>query len=398
MPKTLTEKILKGQAGELVQRSIDLIMCHDVTTPPAIKMLKKIKVKKVWDPDKIIVCPDHFVPNKDIQSAQLAKELHDWVQEQGIKHYYQLGCHGVCHAILPEQGHIKPGMIVVGADSHTCTYGALGCFSTGIGSTDAAYVLATGKLWFKVPPTLRFNLTGKLPKGTTAKDIILYIIKQIGVDGAQYKAMEFGGEVIDQLTQEEKMTICNMAVEAGAKNGIIENTQWQSDPDSKYEQVFDYDLSQLEPMVAYPHLPSNGKTITQAVEDKIRINQVFIGSCTNGRYGDLKQAAELFKNQKVKTRTIVIPATTDIYKKCLQNGLLEIFLEAGCVVSTPTCGPCLGGHMGILAKGEKCVSTSNRNFVGRMGHPESQVYLASPLVAAASAIKGTISDPRKQMV
>ena len=390
MKQTITEKILGGKAGELIDREIDLIMCHDVTTPPALKMLKKKGIKKVWDPDKIVVTPDHFVPNKDIKSAQLAKELNDWAEEQGIKHYYKLGCHGVCHAILPEQGHIKPGAVVVGADSHTCTYGALGCFSTGIGSTDCAFVLATGKLWFKIPETVRFNIIGKLRHETTAKDVILFIIKQIGVDGAQYKAMEFGGEIIERMSEEEKLTICNMAIEAGAKNGIIETEEYFSDKGCNYEKIYNFDISDLEPMVAYPHLPSNGKSISEAEKDNIEIDQAFIGSCTNGRYSDLKQAADIIKGKKVKCRTIVIPATTDIYKKCLKEGLIEIFINAGCVFSTPTCGPCLGGHMGVLAKGEKCVSTSNRNFVGRMGHPESEVYLASPIIVAHSALSGRI--------
>ena len=397
MNLTITEKILKGQAGELVNREIDLIMCHDVTTPPALKMLKAKGINKVWDPDKIVVTPDHFVPNKDIKSAQLAKELNDWAEEQGIKHHYKLGCHGICHVILPEQGHVKPGMIIVGADSHTCTYGALGCFSTGIGSTDCAYVLATGKLWFKIPETIRFNLTGKLKKGTTAKDVILFIIKQIGVDGAQYKAMEFGGEIIEQMDNDEKLTICNMAIEAGGKNGIVETEEYYSDEGCNYEKVYDFDLSDLEPMVAYPNLPSNGKTISEAEKDEIKIDQAFIGSCTNGRFSDLKQAADILKGKEVKCRTIVIPATTDIYKRCLHEGLINIFIEAGCVFSTPTCGPCLGGHMGVLAKGEKCVSCTNRNFVGRMGHPESEVYLASPLVVAASALEGKIVNPIKYL-
>ncbi len=390
MEKTITEKILGGKAGELIDKEIDLIMCHDVTTPPALKMLKKKGIKKVWNPDKIVVTPDHFVPNKDIKSAQLAKELNDWAEEQGIKHHYKLGCHGICHAILPEQGHIKPGMVVVGADSHTCTYGALGCFSTGIGSTDCAFVLATGKLWFKIPNTIRFNITGKLKPETTAKDVILFIIKQTGVDGAQYKAMEFGGEAIEQMSEEEKLTICNMAIEAGAKNGIIETEEYFSDKGCDYEKIYNFDISDLEPIVAYPHLPSNGKPISEAEKDNIKIDQAFIGSCTNGRFSDLKQAADILKGKKVKCRTIVIPATTDIYKKCLREGLIEIFINAGCIFSTPTCGPCLGGHMGVLAKGEKCVSTSNRNFVGRMGHPESEVYLASPIIVAASALEGRI--------
>lgn len=397
MPKTITEKILGDTAGNIVEREIDLLMCHDVTTPPAIEMLKKKNINKVWNPDKIVVTPDHFVPNKDIKSAQNAKELNDWAIQNNIKHYYKLGCHGVCHAILPEQGHVKPGMVIVGADSHTCTYGALGCFSTGIGSTDCAYVIATGKLWFKVPPTLRFNITGQLQKGVTAKDVILYIIKEIGVDGARYKAMEFGGEVIKKMSDEEKLTICNMAIEAGAKNGIIETKDWYSDDGCNYEKVYNFNISELEPIVAYPHLPSNGKSISEAEKDNIKIDQAFIGSCTNGRYSDLKQAAEILKGKKVKCRTIIIPATTEIYKRCLRDGLIEIFMDSECVVSTPTCGPCLGGHMGILAKGEKCISTTNRNFVGRMGHPESEIYLSSPLVAAASALEGKIVDPRKYL-
>ncbi|MBU1177954.1 3-isopropylmalate dehydratase large subunit [Patescibacteria group bacterium] len=395
MAKTITEKILGGAVGELVEREIDLMMCHEVTTPPALKMLAERGISKVWDSNKIVVTPDHFVPNKDIESAQLAKELNDWAVEQGIKHHYKLGCHGVCHAILPEQGHVKPGLVIVGADSHTCTYGALGAFSTGIGSTDCAYVLATGKLWFKVPETLRFNITGRLQPGVTAKDVILYIIKEIGVDGAQYKAMEFGGEVIDRMSDEEKMTICNMAIEAGGKNGIIETEDYKSDKDCQYEQVYDMDVSDLEPLVAYPHLPSNGKSISEAEKDGIKLDQAFIGSCTNGRFSDLQASAGVLKGKKVQCRTIVIPATTDIYKRCLKEGLIELFIEAGCVVSTPTCGPCLGGHMGVLAKGEKCISTTNRNFVGRMGHPESEVYLASPVTVAASALSGKITDPRK---
>lgn len=397
MPKTITEKILGDFAGNIVEREIDLLMCHDVTTPPALKMLQEKNINKVWNPDKIVVTPDHFVPNKDIKSAQNTKELNDWAIANSIKHYYKLGCHGVCHAILPEQGHVKPGMVIVGADSHTCTYGALGCFSTGIGSTDCAHVIATGKLWFKVPRTLRFNITGELQKGVTAKDVILYIIKEIGVDGAQYKAMEFGGDVIKKMSDEEKLTICNMAIEAGAKNGIMETEYWYSDEGCSYEKVYNFDISNLEPIVAYPHLPSNGKYISDVEKENIIVDQAFIGSCTNGRYSDLKQAAEILKGKKVKCRTIVIPATTEIYKRCLRDGLIEIFMDSECVVSTPTCGPCLGGHMGILAKGEKCISTTNRNFVGRMGHTESEVYLASPLVAAASALEGKIVDPRKYL-
>jgi len=391
MKRTITEKLLRGKAGQLVEREIDLIVCHEVTTPPAIKMLKKKGIRKVWNPEKIVVCPDHFVPSKDIETAQLVKELEDWVRKQKIKKYFRLGEHGICHALVPEKGLIKAGMIVVGADSHTCTYGALSCFATGIGSTEAAYVLAKGKLWFQVPETIRFNIKGHLRKEVTAKDIILAILKKIGVDGAHYKAMEFGGEVIEKMEEEGKLTICNMVVEAGAKNGVIENKEWFSDRDCHYQKIYNFNFSHLEPMVAYPYLPSNGVPISKAEKDNIKLDQVFIGSCTNGRYSDLKIAAEILKGRKVKCRTIIIPATTEIYKKCLRERLIEIFINADCVVSTPSCGPCLGGHLGVLARGERCLSTSNRNFVGRMGHPQSEVYLASPLIAAASAVAGKIS-------
>ena len=419
MGQTITEKILAKHSGrdsvkpgELVNAKLDLIMCHDVTTTPAIDMLKEHGITKVFDPEKIVIMPDHFVPNKDIKSAEMVRKIRLWAKEVGIEKFYELGNHGVCHALLPEQGHVKPSMTIVGADSHTCTHGALGAFSTGIGSTDLAASLATGELWFKVPPTILFNISGKLKDGVYAKDIILEIIRRIGVDGARYKAMEFKGEVIDALSIEARMTITNMAIEAGAKSGIIAADEktlaylkdrsegdfeiLQSDEDAVYEQQIDIDVSDLEPMVAFPHLPDNGKAVSD-IKEKIIIDQAYIGSCTNGRIEDLRVAAEYFKGQKVAkgTRCIVIPATTDIWKQANKEGLLDIFMEAGATVSSPTCGACLGGHMGVIAGGEKCISTTNRNFVGRMGSPDSEVYLASPATVAASAVNGYISDPRK---
>ena len=420
MGQTITEKILAKHAGrdrvmpgELVKAKLDLVMCHDVTTTPAIDMMKEHGITKVFDPEKIVIMPDHFVPNKDIKSAEMVRKIRLWADKMGIETFYELGNHGVCHALLPEQGHVKPGMTIVGADSHTCTHGALGAFSTGIGSTDLAASLATGELWFKVPPTILFNITGSLQEGVYAKDIILEIIRLIGVDGARYKAMEFCGPVIDELSIEARMTITNMAIEAGAKSGIIaaddktvaylkergiegEYDMFKSDEDAVYEQVINIDISDLEPMVAFPHLPDNGKTMSE-INKKIRIDQAYIGSCTNGRIEDLRVAAEHLKGKKVPkgTRCIVIPATTDIWKQANKEGLLDIFMEAGATVSSPTCGACLGGHMGIIAAGEKCISTTNRNFVGRMGSPDSEVYLASPATVAASAVAGYIADPRK---
>jgi 3-isopropylmalate/(R)-2-methylmalate dehydratase large subunit len=420
MGQTITEKILAKHAGcdsvkpgELVNASLDLVMCHDVTTTPAIDMLKEHGINKVFDPEKIVIMPDHFVPNKDIKSAEMVRKIRLWADEMGIETFYELGNHGVCHALLPEQGHVKPGMTIVGADSHTCTHGALGAFSTGIGSTDLAASLATGELWFKVPPSILFNITGTLQDGVYAKDIILEIIRRIGVDGARYKAMEFRGPVIDDLSIEGRMTITNMAIEAGGKSGIIaaddktlaylkdrgvdgEFDVLQSDEDAVYEQVIDIDVSDLEPMVAFPHLPDNGKAMSE-IKEKIKIDQAYIGSCTNGRIEDLRIAAKYLKGHKVPkgTRCIVIPATTDIWKQANKEGLLDIFMDAGATVSSPTCGACLGGHMGIIAAGEKCISTTNRNFVGRMGSPESEVYLASPATVAASAVAGYIVDPRK---
>ncbi len=419
MGMNITEKILakhcgkkEVKPGELINADIDIILCHDVTTPPAIKMMAERRLK-VFDPEKIVVTPDHFVPNKDIQSAELAKRLRDWVKKENIKNYYEVGRHGVCHAILPEQGHVVPGQLIIGADSHTCTYGALGAFSTGVGSTDLAAALATGKLWFKVPESIKFIVDGKLPKGVYSKDIVLKIISDIGVDGALYKAMEFTGSAITSLSVEARMTITNMAIEAGAKSGIIEPDEktieyvkkrskhkfeiFKSDDDANYEKVIKYDVSDLEPIVAFPHLPSNGKLISKIKE--IKIDQAWLGSCTNGRIEDLRIAASIVKGKKIAkdTRMIVVPATTDIWKQANKEGLLDIFTEFGAAVSTPTCGACLGGHMGILAEGEVCISSTNRNFVGRMGSPKSFVYLASPATVAASAIEGKIADPRRYL-
>lgn len=419
----ITEKILaknsgkeKVVPGDLIEANIDLIIAHDVTTPPAIEMLKKKGINKVFDPDKIVVTPDHFVPNKDIASAELAKSLREWARSNNIKNYFDIGCHGICHAIAPEKGFVRPGQVIIGADSHTCTHGALGAFATGIGSTDLAFALATGKLWFKVPPTQKFVLTGKLKKGTTAKDVVLEVIRRITVAGATYKAMEFTGEIVDQMTIEERLTVCNMAIEAGAKSGIIAPDQkaidyvnqaaglslqlsdfdWlKSDDDTEYEEIFEWDFSGLDPLVACPHLPDNSKKAQDLEKEQLKVDQAYLGSCTNGRISDLRAAAEILKGKKIAphVRMLVIPATTDIWRQANKEGLFDIFADAGCAISTPTCGACLGGHMGILAKGERCISSTNRNFVGRMGDPESEVYLASPYIVAASAIKGYIADP-----
>ena len=420
MGLTVTEKILAKHCnkkslipGELINAQIDLIMCHDVTTTPAITMLEQNGIKRVFDPNKIVVVPDHFVPNKDIKSAELIRTIRNWVKEQGIKKFYDLGRHGICHALLPEQGYVKPAMTIICGDSHTCTHGALGAFSTGVGSTDLAAAMATGELWFKIPETMMFKIKGKLPKGVYSKDIILEIIRRIGVDGALYKAMEFSGEIIDELSVEARMTICNMAVEAGAKSGIINPDQKtidyveqrtneefeviKSDDDANYSEIIKIDVSNLEPIAAFPHLPSNGKPISQA--KGVEIDQAYLGSCTNGRLEDLQIAASIMKGRKTAdgVRMIVVPATTEIWKQANKIGLLDIFMEAGAAVSTPTCGACLGGHMGVLAEGERCISSTNRNFVGRMGHPKSEVYLASPATVAASAVKGMIADPREML-
>ena len=418
MSMTITEKILARAAGkdevspgDVVNAKIDVVMCHDVTTPPAISMLKDKGIDKVFDASKIVVTPDHFQPAKDIKSADLHKRLDTWAKEKGIKYYYPVGKAGVCHALLPEQGHIRPGEVIVGGDSHTCTYGAFGAFSTGIGSTDLAAAIATGELWFKVPASMKFVLKGDLPDGVYSKDVILEVIRRIGTDGALYHAMEFAGPALEQMSAEDRMTITNMAIEAGAKSGIMpvddviekylygklkgktEYTVFKSDADAEYVETIEIDCNALEPMVAFPHLPSNGTKISECAG--LAMDQVYIGSCTNGRIEDLRIAADIMKKKKVKIRTIVVPATPEIWKQAMDKGLLEIFYDAGCVVSAPTCGACLGGFMGILAEGEKCVSTTNRNFVGRMGHPKSEVYLASPATAAATAIEGELTDPRK---
>ena len=415
---TITEKILarhsnrkKVVPGEFILADVDLALGNDITAPTAIEEFEKAGGKKVFDPEKIVLVPDHFSPAKDLESARLAKRLKLFAQKHKIAHYYELGRMGIEHALIPEEGLVLPGDLAVGADSHTCTYGALGAFSAGIGSTDLAAVFITGKCWFKVPETIKLVYYGKLPKWVSGKDIILHTIGDIGVDGAHYKAMEFTGEAIKNLAMDSRLTMCNMAIEAGAKNGIIaadeitlkylkiQNSKfkiqnsWKSDPGAKYSEIREYDVSKIEPQVAFPPLPSNSKPISKA--GKILIDQVVIGSCTNGRISDLRTAASIMKGKKVKVRTIIIPATQKIYLQALKEGLIETFIKADCVVSTPTCGPCLGGHMGVLAEDEVCISTTNRNFVGRMGSPKSKVYLSNPAVAAASAIKGRISVPGK---
>ncbi len=420
MGMTITEKILARAAGEktvvpgqLVDAKIDVVMCHDVTTPPAITMLVEKGIDRVFDPNKIVVTPDHFQPAKDIKSAELHKRLDEWAKRHKIKHYYKLGRAGVCHAILPEQGHIRPGEVIVGGDSHTCTYGALAAFSTGIGSTDLAASIATGKLWFKVPASMKFVLNGSLPHGVYSKDVILAVIGRIGTDGALYRAMEFVGPTLKEMTMEARMTMTNMAIEAGAKNGIIgfdavtkayldshlkdvkDYTVFESDPDAEYLSTEVFDCSKLEPMVAQPHLPSNAVPIGQCKGKAM--DQAYIGSCTNGRIEDLRIAAGIMKGKEVAIRTIVVPATPEIWKQAKDEGLFDVFYEAGCVISAPTCGACLGGFMGILAAGEKCISTTNRNFVGRMGSPKSEVYLGSPATVAASAVEGKLTDPRKYL-
>jgi 3-isopropylmalate/(R)-2-methylmalate dehydratase large subunit len=417
MAMTLTEKLLAAHAGrdhvvpgEIINATLDLIICHEVTTPPAVEMLRRLGIHKVFDPSKILVTPDHFVPNKDIRSAELAAHLRAWREEQGIQRYYEVGNHGICHALAPEQGHVLPGQTIICGDSHTTTMGALGTFATGVGSTDLAAALATGELWFKVPETMRFDLEGPLPFGVYSKDIILAIIARIGVDGARYRAMEYGGSALADLSMEARFTITNMAIEAGGKNGVMPAdaiaeayvrartnepyTVFRPDPDAVYASRHRIDVGALEPMVALPSLPSNGRFVGEVPKD--RMDQVYIGSCTNGRLEDLRIAASILKGHKVArgTRAIVVPATTEVWKQAMREGLLEIFADAGCVVSTATCGACLGGHMGVLGPDERCLSTTNRNFVGRMGSVRSLVYLASPATAAATAIAGVIADPR----
>ncbi|MBN1293823.1 MAG: 3-isopropylmalate dehydratase large subunit [Candidatus Latescibacteria bacterium] len=420
MGMTITEKILAAHSGrdtvkpgELVTVRLDIVMCHDVTTPPAISMLVEKGMDSVFDPDKIVVIPDHFVPNKDIKSAELAKRLREWVKRHGLKNYYEVGENGVCHVVLPEDGWVLPGRTIICGDSHTCTHGALGAFSTGVGSTDLAAAIYSGELWFKVPESMKFVLYGSLGKGVYSKDVILEVIRRIGVDGALYKAMEFNGPVVDELSVEARFTLTNMAIEAGGKNGIINPdektleyvrsrteknfTVYTSDPDAEYSEIIEIDCSELEPMVAYPHLPSNGRPAKQAGD--VKIDQVYIGSCTNGRIEDLRIAANILSGKKIAkgTRCIVVPGSTNVWRQALKEGLLEVFSSANCFVSASTCGACLGGYMGVLAAGERCVSTTNRNFVGRMGSPGSEVYLASPATAAATALTGVITDPRDML-
>jgi 3-isopropylmalate/(R)-2-methylmalate dehydratase large subunit len=420
MGMTITEKILakaadkkKVQPGELIDAKLDVVLFIDVTGPAAVKMLKERGIDKVFDREKIIVTPDHFQPPKDIQSAELHKRLDDWAKRHNIKYYYRLGRAGVCHALLPEQGHIRPGEVIIGPDSHTCTYGAFAAFSTGVGSTDLAAAIATGKLWFKVPESEKIVLNGKLGPGVYSKDVILAVIGRIGVDGALYRAMEFVGPALSEMSMEARMTMTNMAIEAGGKSGIIgfdkvtkkyldehlkdkkDYTVFESDKDAEYAAVEEFDCSKIEPMVALPHLPSNAVPVAECAGKKM--DQAYIGSCTNGRIEDLRIAAKILKGKTVAIRTIIVPATPEIWKQAKDEGLFDIFYDAGCVISAPTCGACLGGFMGVLAEGERCISTTNRNFVGRMGHPKSEVYLASPATAAASAVNGEITDPRKYL-
>lgn len=420
MGMTMTQKILakhaglnEVKAGQLINCKLDMVLGNDVTSPVAINEFEKNGFTSVFDKTKISMVMDHFTPNKDIKSATLTQQTRNFANKYDILNFYDVGNMGIEHALLPEKGIVASGECIIGADSHTCTYGALGAFSTGVGSTDMACGMATGQAWFKVPSAIKFNLTGKLNKWISGKDVILHIIGMIGVDGALYKSMEFVGDGVHSLSMDDRFSMANMAIEAGAKNGIFivddktieyqkgrvnrEYNIYEPDEDAIYEKTYDIDLSTIKSTVAFPHLPENTKTIDQ-VED-IKIDQVVIGSCTNGRYEDLKIAYEIIKGKKVAkgVRCIIIPATQKVYLQALKEGFLEAFVEAGCVVSTPTCGPCLGGHMGILAKGERAVSTTNRNFVGRMGHVESEVYLASPAIAAASAITGKISDVSEVM-
>ncbi len=420
MAMTMTQKILAAhaglksvEAGQLVLVNVDRVLGNDITSPVAIKEFKKIGVDKVYDTEKVTMVMDHFAPNKDIKAAVQCKMCRDFCNEQSVTHFYDVGRMGIEHALLPEKGLVVAGDVVIGADSHTCTYGALGAFSTGVGSTDMACGMATGKAWFKVPSAIKFVLKGKLNPYVSGKDVILHIIGKIGVDGALYKSMEFCGEGVSALTVYDRLTISNMAIEAGAKNGIFEVDDqtldyirthsdrepvvYTADEDAVYDETYEIDLSEIKSTVAFPHLPENTKTFDEIGD--VKIDQVVIGSCTNGHYKDIEEAAMILKGKQVakNVRAIIIPATQDIYLKAMENGLLKIFIEAGCVVSTPTCGPCLGGYMGILAAGERAVATTNRNFVGRMGDVNSEVYLASPAVAAASAIAGKIADPNEIM-
>ena len=411
----MTQKILAAhagldqvEAGQLIEAQLDMVLGNDITSPVAIKEFEKYGFDQVFDPGKVAMVMDHFAPNKDIKAAQQCKACRTFACAKNIEHFYDVGEMGIEHALLPEKGIVAPGECIIGADSHTCTYGALGAFSTGVGSTDMAAGMATGKCWFKVPGAIRFVLEGTLAPNVSGKDVILHIIGMIGVDGALYRSMEFVGDGVASLSMDDRLTICNMAIEAGAKNGIFEvddvtrayvkervqheYREYRADADAVYEQTYTIDLSTIKPTVAFPHLPENTKTVDEITEP-IAIDQVVIGSCTNGRISDMEAAARILKGKHIAkgVRCIIIPATQSIYKECIRRGYMDIFIDAGCVVSTPTCGPCLGGYMGILAEGERCVATTNRNFVGRMGHVDSEVYLASPATAAASAIAGVIA-------
>ena len=417
MGMTMTQKILAAhagldsvKAGDLINASLDLVLANDITAPVSIGEFERAGFQEVFDKKKVALIMDHFVPNKDIKSAEQCMTCRTFARKFDIDNFYDVGEMGIEHALLPEKGLVVPGDAVIGADSHTCTYGALGAFSTGVGSTDLTAGMATGMSWFKVPSAIKFNLRNELKPYVSGKDVILHIIGMIGVDGALYKSMEFTGPGVASLSMDDRLTIANMAIEAGGKNGIFpvdevtkkylkgrterEYTSYEADPDAEYDAIYDIDLSQIEPTVSFPHLPDNTRTIGEV--EAIEIHQVVIGSCTNGRIQDMKAAAEILKGRHIAkgVRAIIIPATQAVYKECIKKGYIDDFIDAGCVVSTPTCGPCLGGYMGILAAGERCVSTTNRNFVGRMGHVDSEVYLASPEVAAASAIAGKIADPR----
>ncbi len=415
---TITEKILAAHAGvdrvepgQIINVRVDVALGNDITAPIAIREFRKAGADRVFDRERVVLVPDHFAPNKDIASAEQCKVLREFAKEQDLAHYFETGEMGVEHALLPEQGLVVPGDVVIGADSHTCTYGGLGAFSTGVGSTDLAAAMITGEAWFKVPESMKFVFRGEPGPWVDGKDLILYTIGRIGVDGALYQAMEFTGPAIDGLGMDDRLTMCNMAIEAGGKSGIIapddttrayvdgrarrEPVYTTSDPDARYAAVLEFDCAEIRPQVAFPHLPSNTRPIDEVGE--VRIDQVVIGSCTNGRITDLRRAARVLDGNRVARylRCLVIPATQEIYRQAMREGLFEVFLDAGCAVSTPTCGPCLGGHMGILARGERAVATTNRNFVGRMGHPESEVYLANPAVAAASAVLGRIAGPEE---
>lgn len=420
MGMTMTQKILAYHAGldnvkvgQLIMAKLDLVLGNDITAPVAIREFEKFGLDKVFDKDKIAIVPDHFTPNKDIKAAEQCKLVREFARKYDITNYFEVGELGIEHALLPEKGLVVAGDLVIGADSHTCTYGALGAFSTGVGSTDMAAGMATGQAWFKVPAAIKFVLKGKLSKYCSGKDVILHIIGDIGVDGARYMSMEFTGEGLKNLSMDDRLCMANMAIEAGAKNGIFEVDDktveyikehsakeykvFKADEDAEYERVYELDLSAIRPTVAFPHLPENTRTVDEIGDTEVKIDQVVIGSCTNGRMEDMRIAAEILKGKKVAKglRVIIIPGTQKIYLQCMHEGLVDIFINAGAIFSMPTCGPCLGGHMGILAKGERAVSTTNRNFVGRMGHTESEVYLASPAVAAASALTGYITNPEK---